>query len=101
MQATRTVRRSAENRDETVLVIDHDIYMMDLLADRLLVFEGEPAVRGRASEPVGMREGMNSFLSDLDVTFRRDERMGRPRINKPDSQLDREQKREGEYYYAP
>ena len=101
VQATRTIRRSAENRDETVLVIDHDIYMMDLLADRLLVFEGEPAVRGRASEPVGMREGMNSFLSDLDVTFRRDERMGRPRINKPDSQLDREQKREGEYYYAP
>jgi ATP-binding cassette subfamily E protein 1 len=48
-----------------------------------------------------MREGMNAFLSDLDVTFRRDERMGRPRINKPDSQLDREQKRQGEYYYAP
>jgi ATP-binding cassette subfamily E protein 1 len=101
VQATRTIRRSAENRDETVLVIDHDIYMMDLLADRLLVFEGEPATRGHASEPVGMREGMNAFLSDLDVTFRRDERMGRPRINKPDSQLDREQKRQGEYYYAP
>jgi len=101
VQATRTIRRSAENRDKTVMVIDHDIYMMDLLADRLLVFEGEPAVEGHASEPVGMREGMNSFLSDLDVTFRRDERMGRPRINKPDSQLDREQKRQGEYYYAP
>ncbi|PSP73171.1 ribosome biogenesis/translation initiation ATPase RLI [Halobacteriales archaeon QS_3_64_16] len=101
VQATRAIRRSAEQRDNTVMVIDHDIYMMDLLADRLLVFEGEPAVRGQASEPVGMREGMNSFLSDLDVTFRRDERAGRPRINKPGSQLDREQKRQGEYYYAP
>jgi ATP-binding cassette, sub-family E, member 1 len=101
VKATRTIRRSAENRDKTVMVIDHDIYMMDLLADRLLVFEGEPSVHGRASEPVGMRQGMNAFLSDLDVTFRRDERVGRPRINKPDSQLDREQKRQGEYYYAP
>ena len=101
VQATRAIRRSAEQRDNTVMVIDHDIYMMDLLADRLLVFEGEPAVQGQASEPVGMREGMNSFLSDLDVTFRRDERAGRPRINKPGSQLDREQKRQGEYYYAP
>ncbi|WP_331236053.1 ribosome biogenesis/translation initiation ATPase RLI [Natronorarus salvus] len=99
--ATRAIRRHAERTDATVLVIDHDIYMIDLLADRLLVFEGEPAERGRASQPQEMREGMNAFLSELDVTFRRDERTSRPRINKPDSQLDREQKRQGEYYYAP
>jgi len=82
------------------MVIDHDIYMIDLLSDRLLVFEGEPAEHGRASPPVGMREGMNDFLENLDITFRRDERTGRPRINKPGSQLDREQKRAGEYYYS-
>jgi ATP-binding cassette subfamily E protein 1 len=99
--ATRAIRRYAETQDATVLVIDHDIYMIDLLADRLLVFDGEPAQHGRASQPQGMREGMNEFLSNLEVTFRRDERTGRPRINKPQSQLDREQKRQGEYYYAP
>jgi ATP-binding cassette subfamily E protein 1 len=75
--------------------------MIDLLADRLLVFDGEPAIEGRAAPPQGMREGMNEFLSNLDITFRRDERTGRPRINKPGSQLDREQKNAGEYYYAP
>ncbi|HET7323261.1 MAG TPA: ribosome biogenesis/translation initiation ATPase RLI, partial [Halococcus sp.] len=101
VQATSAIRRYAENHDATALVIDHDIYMIDLLADRLLVFDGEPAVSGHATPPVGMREGMNRFLSDLDVTFRRDERVGRPRINKPGSQLDREQKNQGEYYYAP
>jgi ATP-binding cassette subfamily E protein 1 len=101
VQATMAIRRYAENHDATALVIDHDTYMIDLLADRLLVFDGEPAQSGHASPPVGMREGMNRFLSDLDVTFRRDERVGRPRINKPGSQLDREQKRAGEYYYAP
>ena len=99
--ATRAIRRYTETHDKTAMVIDHDIYMIDLLSDRLQVFEGTPAERGHAGRPVGMREGMNTFLSNLDVTFRRDERTGRPRINKPGSQKDREQKKAGEYYYAP
>jgi ATP-binding cassette subfamily E protein 1 len=99
--ATRAIRRYTENHDATALVIDHDIYMIDLLADRLLVFDGTPAVSGHASPPVGMRDGMNEFLGNLDITFRRDQRTARPRINKPGSQLDREQKASGEYYYAP
>ncbi|MFB6135708.1 MAG: ribosome biogenesis/translation initiation ATPase RLI, partial [Halobacteriaceae archaeon] len=98
--ATRTIRRFAENRERTVMVIDHDIYLIDLVSDRLMVFDGEPAERGHASPPQEMRAGMNEFLANLDVTFRRDERTGRPRINKPGSRLDREQKGEGEYYYT-
>jgi len=101
VRATTAIRRYAENHDATVLVIDHDIYMIDLLADRLMVFDGEPAEAGHASKPQEMRAGMNDFLADLGITFRRDERTGRPRINKPDSQKDRQQKRDGEYYYAP
>ena len=98
--ATRAIRRFAENRETTVMVIDHDIYMVDLAADRLMVFDGEPAQHGRASTPQAMRSGMNEFLANLDVTFRRDENLGRPRINKPGSQLDKQQKRDGEYYYT-
>ena len=100
VQATSAIRRYAENHDATVMVIDHDIYMIDLLADRLMVFDGEPARHGRAKPPQEMREGMNDFLADLGITFRRDERTGRPRINKPESQKDREQKKQGEYYYS-
>ncbi|AWB28096.1 ribosome biogenesis/translation initiation ATPase RLI [Halococcoides cellulosivorans] len=100
VRTTTAIRRYAENHDATALVIDHDIYMVDLLSDRLLVFDGEPAEHGHASQPQPMREGMNDFLANLDVTFRRDERVGRPRINKPGSQLDREQKQSGEYYYS-
>jgi ATP-binding cassette subfamily E protein 1 len=99
--ATRAIRRYTETHDKTAMVIDHDIYMIDLLADRLQVFGGTPAEYGHADRPTGMREGMNEFLEALDVTFRRDERTGRPRINKPGSQKDREQKNAGEYYYAP
>jgi len=83
-----------------VMVIDHDIYLIDLVSDRLQVFDGEPAAHGHASPPTEMRDGMNEFLKNLDVTFRRDERTGRPRINKPDSQLDKQQKSSGEYYYT-
>ncbi|WP_435159604.1 ribosome biogenesis/translation initiation ATPase RLI [Haladaptatus sp. DFWS20] len=100
VRATRAIRRYAEMQDATVLVIDHDIYMIDLLSDRLTVFDGEPAEHGHAGRPKGMRDGMNDFLANLDITFRRDENVGRPRINKPGSQLDRKQKSEGEYYYS-
>ncbi|HEY3422061.1 MAG TPA: ribosome biogenesis/translation initiation ATPase RLI [Methanocellaceae archaeon] len=99
--ATKVIKRFAENNDVTMLVIDHDIYMIDLLSDRLLVFDGEPGMHGEVHGPYEMREGMNRFLSSLDITFRRDEETHRPRVNKADSNLDREQKRIGEYYYLP
>jgi ATP-binding cassette subfamily E protein 1 len=47
-----------------------------------------------------MRDGMNMFLRDVDITFRRDHETQRPRINKKDSRLDREQKAKGEFYYS-
>jgi ATP-binding cassette subfamily E protein 1 len=46
-----------------------------------------------------MREGMNLFLREVGVTFRRDPQTGRPRANKPGSALDREQRERGEYFY--
>jgi len=46
-----------------------------------------------------MRDGMNRFLANLGITFRRDEETKRPRVNKLGSRLDREQKAKGEYYY--
>jgi len=52
------------------------------------------------SRLVGVRDGTNEFLATLEPTDRRDERTGRPRINKAGSQLDREQKNAGEYCYS-
>ena len=100
VSACTAIRRFAENRHVTAIVIDHDIYMVDLLSDRLLVFEGEPAVHGEVFGPFDLREGMNRFLANLNITFRRDEETKRPRINELGSRLDREQKASGEYYYA-
>jgi len=97
--ATKAIKRFAENNGKTAMVVDHDIYMIDMLSERLIVFEGEPAVFGIAHPPSSMQVGMNKFLSDLGITFRRDEETIRPRVNKKDSRLDREQKAKGEYYY--
>jgi ATP-binding cassette subfamily E protein 1 len=69
-----------------------------MISERILVFEGEPGKECISAGPFYMRPGMNRFLQFLDITFRRDQ-SGRPRINKPESYLDREQKSGGEYYY--
>lgn len=96
---TKVIKRFAENSGKTAMVVDHDIYLIDMLSERLIVFEGEPAVYGKAHQPSSMQDGMNKFLANLHITFRRDEDTSRPRVNKPDSRLDREQKASGEYYY--
>lgn len=98
VRLTKIFRNQVEGKEAAILVIDHDIYVIDIISERLLVFDGDPGVRGEAKGPFNMRTGMNMFLSQLGVTFRRD-MSGRPRINKPDSYLDREQKSKGEYYY--
>ncbi len=98
VKITRMFRHHVDGRDAAILVIDHDIYLIDMISERILVFDGDPGVHGMATGPFEMREGMNRFLSRLGVTFRRD-KTGRPRINKPGSYLDREQKANGEFYY--
>lgn len=42
---------------------------------------------------------MNSFLKQLNITFRRDPSNFRPRINKMDSVKDKEQKTAGNFFY--
>ena len=46
--------------------------MATYLADRVIVFEGKPAVESYARTPEGLLTGMNKFLRSLDITFRRD-----------------------------
>ncbi|RLI84660.1 ribosome biogenesis/translation initiation ATPase RLI [Archaeoglobales archaeon] len=98
-EVARIIRRFALNTKKSVFVVDHDIYLIDMISDRLIVFEGEPGRRGKSSRPLSMKDGMNRFLANLGITFRRDEETRRPRVNKLNSRLDREQKSKGEYYY--
>ena len=98
MEAAKAIRRTMEANEKSAFVIDHDVYFIDIVSDSLLVFEGEGGVHGKAMGPFSLRDGMNRFLNDVDVTFRRDHDSKRPRINKPESRKDREQREIGDYY---
>jgi ATP-binding cassette subfamily E protein 1 len=100
MEAARTIRRIMEREARTGLIVDHDVYFIDMVSDSIMVFSGDPGRTGLGEGPFPMREGMNRFLKMVGITFRRDADTNRPRINKLDSRLDREQKSSGEYYYA-
>lgn len=99
MVAAKTIRKVMERSRKSGIVIDHDIYFVDLVSDRLIVFTGIPGREGTSQGPINMRDGMNTFLKTVGITFRRDKITQRPRINKPDSALDRGQKTAGNYYY--
>jgi ATP-binding cassette subfamily E protein 1 len=95
----RTIRRVVESRNVTAFVVEHDVVAQDFIADRLMVFTGEPGINGLANPPTSLRRGMNNFLREMKITFRRDPATKRPRVNKEGSKLDRDQKDIGEYYY--
>lgn len=100
LTVAKVIRRLTESRESVAFVVEHDVSIIDYISDRLLVFKGTPAVRGEVLPPMDLRSGMNTFLKQVDVTFRRDPSTGRPRINKKGSFLDRKQKLTGEYYYT-
>lgn len=89
-----------EVKGKACLVVDHDLLFIDYLSEKLVVFDGTPAKSGHAKGPYSMRDGMNRFLEDLQITFRRDEESGRPRVNKIDSVKDKQQKSSGNLYYS-
>lgn len=97
--AGRAIRKIIESKNRASIIIDHDILFIDYVSDRAMVFYGEPGKEGIASAPTDLRNAMNKFLKNLNITFRRDKETKRPRVNKLDSYLDREQKGNGEYYY--
>ncbi len=100
MEAAKAIRRTMESNEKAAMVIDHDTYFLDIVSDSILVFQGEGGREGNAVGPLSLRKGMNLFLSDAEVSFRRDVESHRPRINKPNSRKDREQKSSGEYFYS-
>ncbi|PIL23244.1 ATP-binding cassette transporter [Ganoderma sinense ZZ0214-1] len=97
--ASKVIKRFILHAKKTAFVIEHDFIMATYLADRVIVFEGEPAVSAKATPPQSLLTGMNQFLASLEITFRRDPTNYRPRVNKKYSVKDREQKASGNYFF--
>ncbi|KAL8667410.1 MAG: hypothetical protein Q9202_000626 [Teloschistes flavicans] len=97
--AARVIKRFIMHAKKTAFIVEHDFIMATYLADRVIVFDGQPSIDARANTPESLLSGCNKFLKNLDVTFRRDPNSFRPRINKFNSQLDQEQKLNGNYFF--
>jgi ATP-binding cassette, sub-family E, member 1 len=94
------LQRFVRAQGKSAIIIEHDMQLIDLVADTLVIFEGVPGRQGFATAPMSKEVGMNRFLKALSITYRRDETTGRPRVNKEAGRLDREQKQAGNYYYV-
>lgn len=97
--AAKVIKRFLLHSKKTGFIVEHDFIMATYLADRVIVFEGEPGMNALASSPQSLLSGMNKFLRMLEITFRRDPNNYRPRINKANSLKDADQKRSGNYFF--
>ncbi|XP_070554138.1 ATP-binding cassette sub-family E member 1-like [Ptychodera flava] len=97
--AAKVIKRFILHAKKTGFVVEHDFIMATYLADRVIVFEGKPSVDTQANTPQTLLGGMNKFLESLQITFRRDPKNFRPRINKLHSVKDSEQKKSGQYFF--
>ncbi|XP_066529422.1 ATP-binding cassette sub-family E member 1 [Hoplias malabaricus] len=99
LMAARVIKRFILHAKKTAFVVEHDFIMATYLADRVIVFDGIPSKTTGANTPQTLLAGMNKFLAQLEITFRRDPNNFRPRINKLNSIKDVEQKKSGNYFF--
>ncbi|MEM1584124.1 MAG: ribosome biogenesis/translation initiation ATPase RLI [Nitrososphaerota archaeon] len=96
---SKILKRITREKKAYTFLVEHDLMVLDFSSSKLMVFTGEPGRYGVANPPIDLHTGFNEFLKEMNITFRRDPETGRPRANKPGSQLDKIQKEVGEYYY--
>jgi ATP-binding cassette, sub-family E, member 1 len=99
LKISKVIKEMMRIKAASAIVVDHDLLFIDYLSDEIIIFDGVPAIKGNLKGPLEMEKGMNIFLNDLNMTFRRDEENHRPRANKPESQMDQKQKKEKKLYY--
>lgn len=79
INCAKVIKRFIMHSKKTAFVVEHDFIMATYLADRVVVYHGNPGIEATASCPQALLTGMNQFLQSLEVTFRRDPVNFRPR----------------------
>lgn len=98
---SKVIKRYVFHNRKAVFMVEHDISVALAVSKevnaRVINFN-----RGKygadATHPHNMHSGMDIFLCNLGVTFRRNEKSRRHRINRPGSSKDIEQKKAGKYF---
>ena len=100
IQISKILRQFVTTNKKCMFLVEHDMIMATSTCDKVICFTGEPGINCKASAPTDIKQGINQFLKILGITMRRDKygTTGRPRINKKDSQADREQKKSDQYF---
>ena len=96
VRIARAIRNIIKEKKKAALVVEHDLMFIEYISDSIMVFKGIPGKEGFATKPKSVKEGLTEFLKELGITIRRVN--GRPRINEPNSLLDREQEAKGVYF---
>lgn len=60
LNVAKAIRNLAEQK--TVVVIEHDLAILDYLSDYIHILYGQPGVYGIVSTPLGVRVGINMYL---------------------------------------
>jgi ATP-binding cassette subfamily E protein 1 len=55
--------RSLAQENKIIIVVEHDLAILDYLSDYISLFYGEPSVYGIISHPQGVRVGINIYLN--------------------------------------
>jgi ATP-binding cassette, sub-family E, member 1 len=79
INCAKVIKRFIMHSKKTAFVVEHDFIMATYLADRVVVYHGNPGLEATATTPQSLLTGMNQFLKSLEVTFRRDPVNFRPR----------------------
>ena len=82
INCAKVIKRFIMHAKKTAFVVEHDFIMATYLADRVVVYFGNPGIEATAMAPQSLLTGMNQFLKSLEVTFRRDPVNFRPRYAK-------------------
>lgn len=98
ISVSKIIKRFILHSKKSAFIVEHDFMMASYLADKVILFDGIPTSSCVANRQMTPSEGINTFLKNLNVTYRRDAINFRPRINKFGSVKDREQKESGIYY---
>lgn len=98
LAVAKVIREVMEHKGASCMVVDHDLLFVDYLSNRVCVCTGLPARHGTIEGPFDKEQGMNSFLREMNLTFRKDPESHRPRANKPGSQIDQQQRAAGKMY---
>jgi ATP-binding cassette subfamily E protein 1 len=89
--------REKSNDGASILIVDHDLEFLLNTVDKLMIISGIPGEKGFIEGVFEKDEGIRRLLSAFDLTYRRDDKANRIKLNKKGSVKDAALKKSGKF----